>query len=100
MLDDLDALRAQRVARLVALCLEHQKSSLELAGQRLGQDALVMMGADASQRLCVAVKGPVCIGALCCQAHETGVVLGQVAGQPRVGRVFKAITVKIEPLRH
>ena len=48
------------------------------------------VGADASQIACIAVEGPVGVGAVGCHAHKAGVVLGPVRGHPSVGGLDRA----------
>ena len=86
MLDHLDRLRPQCVARLLRAGDHHQQFAHELAGQRFGQPALKVMGADARQRLCIASVGPVRVLGAGGHAAKAGIVLCQVLGQPGVGR--------------
>jgi len=90
VLDDLDCLSSQRVAWLIGLGEDHQHAALELASQRLGQHAHVVVGADTGQIARIALEGSVGICTVCGQAHKAGVVLDQVHGEPGIGGLDSA----------
>jgi len=81
-----DSLTSTASTRVLWAGEEHQQFALELAGQRFGQLALKVMGADARQRLCIAGVGPMRIGAVRWHSTKSGIVPGQILGQPGIGR--------------